>query len=164
MTSCMKGMNPVCNPNGPNFYVEGCWQGYDSTVRLNDRCHTKKTHHYNCRRRGRYNSIEDTGPLGHPKANGFSSVLFQSKLPVYLWLDNATKHGRGPKRCRYRCKGHHRLGNPSPTMTSTPTNQGGGRTVAPPFQSYETVLAVRKAQAAFDPRNFKKSKKWCRDH
>jgi hypothetical protein len=49
-------------------------------------------------------------------------------------------------------------------MTSTPINQGGGRTVAPPFQSYETVLAVRKAQAAFDPKNFKRSKKWCRDY
>ena len=56
-----------------------------------------------------YNSIYDTGPAGHPKANSFSPILFEKNIAPLLWLDNAVKKGKGLKGCHYRCKGHNRL-------------------------------------------------------
>ncbi len=166
MTSCQKNWVPKCGSVGGNckrYEVPGCWQGYDTWHKQPGKCGCIKPRKWYTRRTGTsYNSILDTGPLGHPKANGFSNVLFEKNVPVWLWLDNAVKHGKGPKHCRYRCKGQGRLKCNSVKTTATPVNSTTSRSVAPPFQSYETVLAVRKAMAYYDPKNYKKSKKWRR--
>ncbi len=164
MTSCQKNWVPkfgTVNGKCKRFEVPGCWQGYDTWQKNPGRCGKVKPRKWYVRRTGTsYNSISDTGPLGHPKANGFSNILFEKNVPAYLWLDNAVKHGKGPNSCRYRCKGHGRLKGPTPQTTVTPGNATTQRSVAPAFQSYETVLAVRKAMAYYDPKNYKTSKRW----
>ena len=166
MTSCQKNWVPKCGSvegKCKRFQVPGCWQGYDTWQKGQGKGGCVKPRKWYVRRTGTsYNSILDTGPLGHPKANGFSNVLFEKNVPVWLWLDSATRRGKGPTACRYRCKGHGRLKGPAPAQTSTPSHSSSSRSVAPPFQSYETVLAVRKAMAYYDPKNYKTSKKWRR--
>ena len=166
MTSCQKNWVPKCGSvdgKCKRYEVPGCWQGYDTWQKQPGKCGCIKPRKWYERRTGTsYNSILDSGPLGHPKANGFSNVLFEKNIPVWLWLDNAVKHGKGPRHCKYRCKGQGRLKCSSVQTTSTPGNATTSRSVAPAFQSYETVLAVRKALAYYDPKNYKKSKRWRR--
>ena len=109
-----------------------------------------------------YNSILDTGPLGNAKANNFGPVLFEKSVPAYLWLANSVKHGKGPKSCRHRCKGHRQANSDRANAISSRTGTSSSSNVAPPFQSYESVLAVRKTMAYYNADNYKTHKKWKR--
>jgi hypothetical protein len=51
---------------------------------------------------------------------------------------------------------------PTPRTTATPGQATSSKSVAPAFQSFETVLAVRKALAYYEPSNYKKTKRWRR--
>ena len=160
MGDCEKGLVEVCNPNGSNYFVSGCWRGYNTQYRKMDDCKTLKTHQYYTRR-GNCGCCSTT--YNSSKDKGFGGVLFSQNVPTYLWLNQAVQHGKGPKNCRYRCKGQSKLKS-HVNITATPAQHSGSRTVAPAFDSFETVLAVRKAQAYYDPANFKRSKKWRRNN
>ena len=164
MSICQKNWKPqhnIINGKCKKYMIPGCWNGYDTFQKGAGKCGCVKRRYSYVRRTGTsYNSISNTGPLGHPKANGFGSILFEKNIPAYMWLDQATRRSKGNKYCKNRCKGQQRLKYPMPRTTSTPGNQTSSRSVAPPFQSYETVLAVRKAKAYFDPSNYKRHKKW----
>ena len=168
MTDCQRCWNKKCGRSEgkcKKFEVPGCWQGFDTWHKQpgKGKCKCKTVRNWYTRRTGTsYNSILDTGPAGHPKANSFSPILFEKNVPVWLWLDNAVKKGRGPKCCAYRCKGQGRLKKPTPRTTVTPGQSTTSKSVAPAFQSFETVLAVRKAMAYYEPCNFKKTKRWRR--
>lgn len=163
MTSCecgWKSKQAVYNGKCKDYKVPGCWQGYDTWQSKKGKHICPEVKNWYWRRTGTsYNSTLDTGPEGHPNANSFSNVLFETTVPCYLWLSQAAKKGRGPKNCRFRCKGHGRLKGPTPRTSTTPGQATTSSSVAPQFQSYETVLAVRKAMAYFEPSNFKKRKK-----
>ena len=170
MTSCQKGYVTKCGTvdgKCKTYCDKGCWQGYNiwkapKGQKCNTCCKKEPEYWYSRRTGTSYNSILDTGPLGHPRANGFSNVMFEKNVPVYLWLDNALKHGKGPRSCRYRCKGQGRLKCGGPATRTTPGSATSSKSVAPAMQSFETVLAIRKAQAYYDPANYRKSKKWKR--
>lgn len=167
MTSCQKNWvfdTRVLDGKCKKYGIKGCWQGYDTWEKKPGPCGEIKPRYWYTRRTGTsYNSIYDSGPAGHPKANSFSPILFEKNIAPLLWLDNAVKKGKGLRGCHYRCKGHNRLKGPSPYQIAASAQAGSGaRSVAPPFDSYETVLAVRKAQAYYNPKNYKKSKKWKR--
>jgi len=170
MTSCQCNYVTGCGSvkgKCKDFCRKGCWSNYHlwkphKGGDCQSNCKMTPNQWYVRRTNTHYNSILDTGPLGHPKANGFGPVMFEKNIPVWLWLDNAVKHGKGPKHCRYRCKGHGRLKGPTPATCTTPGGATTSRSVAPAFQSYETVLAIRKAKAYFDPKNYKRHKRWHR--
>ena len=94
--------------------------------------------------------------------NSSSQVLFGKQRAGYFWLDQATRRDKGPECCPNRSKGHGRLKKPTPMTTVTPGQSTTSKSVAPAFQSFETVLAVRKAMAYYEPSNFRKTKKWRR--
>ena len=167
MTSCQKNWNyqhGVFDGKCKKYGVPGCWKGYDTWEKTPGKCTKKKIRHWYTRRTGTsYNSTQDSGPAGHPKANSFSPILFEKKVAGLLWLDNAVKRGKGPNCCPYRCKGHNRLKGQTPYQIATSSNAGSSsRSVIPPFNSYSDVLAVRKAMAYYNPKNYKKNKKWKR--
>ena len=133
MTSCECGWQAKCgvsNGKCKDFFVPGCWQGYDTWQSKKGKCIRPEVQNWYWRRTGTsYNSTLDTGPSGHPKANGFSNVLFE------------------------KTKG------PAPSTTTTAGSATTSRSVGHAFESYETVLAVRKAMAYYEPSNFKKRRK-----
>ena len=45
MGDCEKGLVEVCNPNGSNYFVSGCWRGYNTQYRKMDDCKTLKCKH-----------------------------------------------------------------------------------------------------------------------
>ena len=165
MTHCQKNWKlkqGVFNGKCQKKQVPGCWDGYNTWIKGLGKCSKGKPLNWYVRRTGaHYNSISDTGPLGNPKANGFGPILFSKSVPCYLWLDNSVKHGKGPASCRYRCKGQHRDIRPVNSISSR-TSTSSSSNVAPPFQSYESVLAVRKTMAYYNTDNYKTHKKWKR--
>ena len=166
MTTCEKNWQLKCgtfNGKCKTVNVPGCWQGFDTYRKGVGKCGCTKLKNKYVRRTGTsYNSIMNSGPLGHPKANSFDPVLFETNVPVWMWLDQATRRNKGNKYCKNRCKGQRRLKGRTPRTTSTPGSNTSSRNVAPPLQSYETILAIRKAKAYYEPANYKKNRKWKR--
>jgi hypothetical protein len=167
MTSCYNKWIPknnIYNGKCKNYMIPPCWQGYNTFTKEKGKCGKVKPAKWYVRRAGTsYNSIQDSGPSGHPKANGFSPILFEKNVPVWLWLDNAEKRrNKNNKSCPSRCKGQGRLKRPTPLVSAYAPSHTSSKSVAPAFQSYETVLAVRKAKAYYEPVNYKKYKKWHR--
>jgi hypothetical protein len=132
-----------------HFYIDK--NGYKKPINhLSRRCHTG------------YHSSSHTGPLGHHKASNFAGVLFSNKAAGWLHLNESLKHRSGCK----KSKKIRQRGKIKPCwtyQTLTPASSTVSKTVVPAMSSFEDILEIRKTMAYYDPRNFKRSKKFRRN-
>lgn len=141
-----------------NVKVPGCWQYCNQYI---DKYGNFKNLQYYSRRCGTgYDTISYSGPSGN--SDSFAGVLFTKKVPGWLFVDQSLRHSKGPKSCPNRCKGHKKANVCWNNGKITPTTQTTSKSTIPVMNSYEDVLAIRKTMAFYDPRNFKKSKKFRR--
>jgi len=143
-----------------NVQFPGCWRYCTQSVYP---CKKGKLYTWYSRRCGTgYDTISYKGPGGNPQANGFASVLFTKKAPVWIFADQADRYHKGPKCCPNRSKGHKKSKACYHNNNATPVNSTLSKSTIPVFNSFEDVLAVRKTMAFYDPKNFKKHKKFTR--
>ena len=164
MPNCKQKWNinqGILNGKCTKFKTPSIWQGYNTTYKLLGKCKKPQLNQWYVRNKGAiYSNGSGTGPLGNPKANNYGPVLFEKSIPAYFWLNNAVKHGNA----NTRCKGQKRLKGCDLNTINSKTSTSSSSNVAPPFQSYETVLALRKSMAYYDTDNYKTYKKWKRSN